>query len=160
LQSNMHELAAQLYLQRRDWSRVQLELNQAATLMKDSRSKYTGYIAKWQAIAESLKNGRVEPELLKIREEAVSSGNPELWRDCDYYIGMVGCQMDQLTFLYFGTPFLSFRRKIQHEAGSDFKLPTHYIRHEGSAPPAQVFDLSTGQMEKTKTHLVPGQLLH
>jgi hypothetical protein len=153
LLGNCLELSSQVHIARREWSDAESVLKEAEGIFSGDRTKYSRFVAKWQAIARSLKERQVHPALVASRELAVASGDWETVRDCDLYMGAINGDEALLRKVYFGTPYASFRRRILDLAKVD-TTGTYLWQAEGETAAVKIFDVRAGG------GLDPGRRMH
>lgn len=161
LYQRSHELGAQLAIEERNWNRADTHLHAAAALLRGAQGTiYTLYLRKWAAVVDSLRNNKVSPEMVIIRKEAAQQRAWEIVRDCDYYIGQITRDPAVLSYLYFGTPFESYRKKLR-ELIIDLPESFHW---QGDRNGNLTFDLTQAQAfeagKEISVQLNAGQALH
>ncbi len=116
------------------------------------------FVAKWAAFADAFEN--VSPTSIagvrRVREMAKRMNHWETLRDCDR--ALAGLTRDEGLFnhVYFGTPFVSFRKKVL--AGAPWmNNPSTYTLGSSTGP---VFDLVKAEMRDGSARLKPGQIMH
>lgn len=114
-------------------------------------------IESWLVVAQyyiSRASQESELRLEKIRTQAEEGNQWEILRDLDYWVGTFHQDKDLLQKVYFGTPFETFRKRLQKK-NPFLSLDTSYLwcvpGGEGTNP--FVFELD-------KTDLKPGQALY
>lgn len=162
LHGNCLELMAQAHVHRRHWPEAFAALERARQAFPDAETKYSHFLFKWGAIAKSLRDGRTHPELVRCRESAVQRHDYETQRECDLYVGLVEKRRALLYHVYFGTPFESYRKRIEALADFDLELPPTFDWSPGGhVESARVFDLTKGKVERSReVGLEAGQLPH
>jgi hypothetical protein len=164
LLGSVHELTAQLEISCKQWDKASYHLNQSAGLLQHAEGSLEALlIEKWQAIADTLKLGKPTESLLAIKERAFSLKQWETVRDCEFYRAKVTKDFNSLVHLYFGTPFLSFKKRILKELHQQFEVPKEYLWEHDSTQKnfgiaSESFNLTTAQSETVA--LPPGQALH
>lgn len=169
LYGNALELAAQLAVLQRNPERAKYFLDQASQRV-GQHSHYSFFIEKWRALSEllELKPGTEPSELVllkmeKLRQKAHSINSWESVRDLDFYIGKYLNHDHLLLSVYFGTPYESYRERIEtilKNRNSD--IPDFYIRKLTDTPAERALSLATGNEigESLANPLKPGQMLY
>jgi hypothetical protein len=83
--------------------------------------------------------------LRRLREQAVQKKRYEVVRDCDFYEGWLASERHLLQKVFVGTPFPSYRARVEAETRGFVKLPDQYRWHLAAAPGA-VSDLGLGKV--------------
>lgn len=160
LYGNSLELTSQLLIAQGDWLGALKHLDQSAHILKSASQMENLFVEKWKAIAESLQSQRVTAELRQLPEKSKAAKHWETQRECELYIAHLENNSSLFSHLYFGTPYESYRRRIQKFAGSSFSPATSYAWSDGGKPRA-LFDLARGSIPgNAKSHLPMGQTLH
>ena len=114
LHGNVLELRAQLAIQTREWDSAISLLAEAAALMRQADGSVGSLqIDKWRVVAMAEKERRAPIELRTIQKRAIEQGQWEAARDCEYHLAKFAQDEPSLLRLYFGTPYGSYRRKIE-----------------------------------------------
>lgn len=87
-------------------------LREAEQLLKSEGDMHLMFVNKWRAIAESLKTKSVKP-LDAFRQLALTSKHWETLRDLDYFRAMLEPDSHWAGWVYFGTPYTSFRKRME-----------------------------------------------
>lgn len=127
------------------------------------QSRYLLQVRKWMAIARSLRDGRVDPDLPRIAKEANRLGQWETARDCEFYQARVSSDRALLIRLWFGTPHESYRRRILDSLGPGARLPAWWDwAGSGSKihPGSRIFELARGELLDGGGAFGPGQACH
>lgn len=162
LYGNSLELRAQIFVSEKKYNQALILLDESRALLESS-GKATLYVEKWQSIANSLKKNEITPSLLNVIEKARLMRHWETVRECELYIAFFEKNIDRFQFIYFGTPYKSFRERIVKMATESFKIPTSYLWVSNSKKPAVIFDIQAGQLigtESEDSQLPVGQVLH
>lgn len=160
LLGNVWELSAQLKLKLSDWDAAIECLEKASSLLQHAENSVSAlFIEKWMAIAKSLKKGVATDQLIAVSERAQKIRQWETIRDCEYYLAKLSGDEAKLLHLYFGTPFVSYRKRIIETLGGSEKLPETYTWCVNDSP-EKIFDLSLSVTEDQRHSLPTGQALH
>jgi tetratricopeptide (TPR) repeat protein len=158
------ELAAQYEIARQNWSKALERLREADIKLRAVGDPLTSlFIKKWFAVARSGEQGGVSPELLRVRDTAVSMGHWETVRDCDFYAAKMSGDFNSLIRLHFGTPFQPFRSKVRKALTEGTNLPKAFYwsgQRTGSLSDPLIFDLASGQSLDLRAKILPGHVLH
>lgn len=124
LLANAHTLEAQVYVEQKNFAKAKLALQQAKDTLVQ-QSLYHSLIKKWTIIVNLLQNCNADSiaRAKDYRQESINNNYWENVRDIDYYLGKVTQDTQLLTRVYYGTPFMSYRRRILKEVGPNLKLP-------------------------------------
>jgi hypothetical protein len=160
LYRNVLELRAQLAIAQNDSSTALIYLQEASTLANQApESVYSLQVSKWIAIARSLRTNEALVDLHDVRTRAIAMRHREIVRDCDFYIAKLQNDRDRLVHIYFGTPYLSLRKKIIETLGSPDQIPQEYLWTDGGTCD-RVFDLRNARMSDGGAGLDVGKALH
>ena len=112
LRANALEIKAQSLLMSRDFAGARATLSSAQELiaMEEGLSKFL--VQKWSGILEALISQSPD-KLLELRQKAIAMSNWESVRDFDFFHTMLDPQSRWANFAYYGTPFRSFRLKLE-----------------------------------------------
>lgn len=166
LKSNAHELYAQIAIFQNKWDQAHHHLSLAYPNGKD-KNKYSLFAEKWKLVCDLRQNCK-NPEKLKellthgqsLKEMALNEKSWEVVRDIDFHISQVTGESQYLTKLYFGTPFLEYKKRIQGLLKkSGIKIPQVFVYEFSEKPSDRIFNLQIGR-EKNGPSLKPGQSLH
>ncbi len=160
------ELGARLEITCGRWRQALIHLKEAEQGLEVLQDPVSDLLVnKWIAVAHSMESGRVTSGLTEARILAANLRQPETVRDCDFYIAKLTRDQDLFTRLYFGTPFDSFRKKIQNSVGAMIELPDCYLwSGDRKGPAKRRFDLvlarDTAGPQRKVAELSPGLALH
>ncbi len=115
LYGNSLELSGHLYLLMKNFSVAKQFLDQANTVLSQTKGKYLFYVKKGYAILEVLTSGG-SPEALAtlkdLRREATELKQWETLRDCDLFEGIATDNQFLLQKILIGTPHSAYRRRL------------------------------------------------
>lgn len=173
LRRNILTLAAQAYIHDQKWSEAVEALHETSNPDYGQASGLDKLLnAKWSLILDLHREGASAE--LKARFEllihgAVELKNYETLRDLDFYRGLFFGDAELLVHVYFGSPYDSYKTKIQiayeERYSKPLRLPSSYAWKLGgsqekkpSAAPRQI-DVLDGRNSYSDHRLKPGQLL-
>lgn len=161
LHGNCLELAAQIAILKSSWSQAESALTAATRVFGASAAVGNLWVRKWRAILASLKSGVPDEQLLQVRKEALASSQWETVRDCDFYQGAIGRDFEKLKYVYFGTPYESYRSKIRSHGGHELIIPESFVwfsLEQGRGP--ELLELVGAKLTSGSASLTPGHVLH
>lgn len=162
LLANALELSSQLAISGGRFSEARSFLSRASALVTASGSTDRLFIEKWAAIANAVEFGEMDA-LRKVEETARARGHFETLREADFFLIALGQVEDRtrLSFLYFGTPYESYRRRIQRKIDVS-GLPSRFERGPSNGSGAEALDLldARGDLAAREEELAPGNLPH
>lgn len=155
---------AQVRIYSGQWAAAKKTLLEASNVMELVGSFDRIYIDKWRAVLEVRKTGANEPsveQLQAVRTLALERGNWETVRDCDYHLVVAKKDVSLASYLFFGTPFPAYRRRLTAESGVTFAPDATYEWIMKSARnPGPRIDTLTGRCGNGPARLKPGQIQH
>jgi len=132
LQGNVLEIMAQHWTGLGNFKESRCLLKQAEKLMAEQEDVHRLFVEKWTVIGAALEE-RDPAGLMHLRPRALKLGHWETLRDLDFYQSMLEPEGLWAPYVYFGTPFAHFRRRL--EKLRDFPEETWVARVR--APQAQ-----------------------
>lgn len=149
---NCHELWGQLHFCEGNYTSARQSLKEAQEVFSNNQSFDQLFIFKWNSIMQALESKSVEP-LLQFRREAIKRHHWESVRDADLFI--LKARFDQKTFdhLYFGTPMLIYRNRVQRETAGIPSESYLFGSENGFC-----FDLQSGRIDGIDFN--PGKKIH
>lgn len=161
LHGNVLELSAENFILQKRWNEAEAILKIASSKLSGTESIYEFLVNKWKAIVR-FSQEPTNPEALHnldlIRIEAASRQHWGTIRECDRFQAIATKDSDLFLYLYFGTPFDSFRLQILHDFGPELKIPQDYVWHPiPSARPISELNLISGFFGRSKAKLKVGQ---
>lgn len=164
LHANALELRAQMYILKHKYSQAENDLNAASKLLQEASVLDDFFVMKWKTLLSI--QGRPTPAVINrfsvLRDEAVKRRHWETVRDSDFYLARFTSDIQLFTHLYHGTPFESFRRRIETNLPRGEAIEPSYLWHlfdGGRGEIAPRLDLKRGEAS-TGAKLKIGQLLH
>lgn len=154
LQSSVHTLRGQGFLQQQKFSLARNEFEAAKSLVSSTQTNDQFYALKWRLLLDGLENKDLHA-FERLRVLAVKNRAWEARRDADLYSLKVDYNRERFVHLYFGTPYKAFREQFSLEHGEIPEQPI-YVLGKKSAPR---MDLRTGQIDG-KEIFSPGHKCH
>lgn len=154
LHGNALEMLSQLAIATGNWGEARQLLQTAERLLGKASATDIYYVQKWKCVLEALETGDCT-SLLNFREEVFRLGHWESVREADFYLMKVRQDENLFHYLYAGTPFQEYRKKIMEAVGERW-APERIFELGDDGP---VFDLSACAFEEREV-LKPGQRPH
>lgn len=129
LNSNAVELSIQIAVQKKDWAKCDNLLRDADLKTESSGPHFKLFVQKWRAIAELMRTDSIENGLGKlrtVRQAARDLGHWETMRDCDFHEAIATKNSLLAQYVYFGTPFQSYQKRLREATSSWLVLPEIY----------------------------------
>jgi len=152
LLANSIELKAQIEIKRGRYSEAHACLEQASQILSEDITSDQLFVEKWKSVLRSIKT-KDPQHLHRFRKTAQEKGGWESVRECDFYLYKLQFDEPIFQFLYFGTPFESYRKRLLEIAHSD--PGTEYLLGTG----ASLFELRSGEFNG-QTGLNLGKKIH
>lgn len=112
LLSNCLEISAQRFVSESNWSEARNSLQRAQLLIRQEQNLDSLFIDKWQAIVLALET-RDAGKLSDFRSRALQLKHWETLRDLDFYQAVLEPDCSWADWVYFGTPFVGFRKRLE-----------------------------------------------
>ncbi|MGE4133774.1 MAG: hypothetical protein AB7F86_19205 [Bdellovibrionales bacterium] len=112
LLANYLEISAQRFISTGGFESALKQLNKANQLLSKDEGPYLMLIKKWIRIVQAVRDSSVE-DLLAFRKEALKVHDWETLRHLDFYVTKLDPHSIWSNRVYFGTPFSSFREKLE-----------------------------------------------
>ncbi|MBX3016443.1 MAG: hypothetical protein KF767_01035 [Bdellovibrionaceae bacterium] len=112
LLGNAYEIQAQSRVAKGQFNEALESLASARELIPESNSADSLFISKWQAIARARRDHSIE-NIQEARSEALQLGHWETLRDLDSQALRIAPTQELACWVYFGTPFASYRRNLE-----------------------------------------------
>lgn len=152
LLGNCFELRAQAYFHLQLISNAESDLTAAFQILQHTNAYDEVLVRKWHAIIESYKQNSINP-LFDFKAYAINKAHWESVRDIDFYMLKMNFNQDKFDYIYFGTPYDSFRSRmineIQAQPSSRFFL---------GDPQGVEISLVTGKYGSQDTHQMSQKL--
>lgn len=113
---NSREMFSQMLIRRGDLALAEVELKKLLIQLESDSTSDLFFVRKWLAIAESLSKGD-DGALQEFRLSALQRGDWESLREADLYLQKLRHNEEEFNHLYFGTPYLAYRQRIELETG-------------------------------------------
>ncbi len=165
LYGNYLELNSSWKIQCRLFYEALTLLDEAHRLLAKAEGTWDALLVeKGIAIAQSARAGKVLPGLHEIKGRAIANGQWEVNRDCDFHIALIERDLPLFEKLYFGTPYQSYRQRIQ-KIMTTIGLDTEFTsRTQFQWPPnanqKNILDLKDGALNGKPLDLKLGQAHH
>ncbi len=169
------ELMAEMAILKGELTAAEIWIVKARELLAGSRSRYEFFVKKWQAILDLLKAPSA-PEpldvLRHVRREALQLKDWETRRDCDFYEALATRNDELYWKVYFGTPYLSYRKRIAQIYQPTAEVPEDYLwtvdgdvageaeKADQNGSPVRVFNMRTAGEEGGEALLTSKPLLY
>ncbi len=124
LLGNLEELKAQYFFQTKKWPEALECLEQAHSYLEKSEMEKL-FVQKWQFLVKLFSHGadaQSQGQWMKLRLHAQGLGHQETVRDLDYHYGYKTRQLNILKYVYWGTPFLSYKALLNQKLISEFSM--------------------------------------
>lgn len=132
--SNCLELLARMALNQKKFSQVQSYLEEASQNLKGSGANSELYVEKWKVLAKLIQQGltpETQAQLMLLQATALQKGNWETLREIDFFKAMALRSKDLFLQVYFGTDFLSYRKRMKRIYKPTFQIPRFYQHFMG-----------------------------
>ena len=157
LLGNALELRGQVHLQSRDLQACAADLDRAIGILSGEKSSDQLFVLKWKAILDGIAQHDPRP-IEKFREIARQRLHWESVRDCDFQILKLAFDPTLFNRLYFGTPYDSFRDRLEREFGSASLSAQFVLGDTREGGPR--LDLASGVWTGTSVAMKPGGKPH
>ena len=158
LLGNSFELKAQLHLRQKKWSLAAEAAQTSMQLLPQSHTTSGLFARKWEAVVECLRSGKTAP-LTRVQKLAVELQHWETVRECDFHKAVARQNQTLLKYLYYGTPFPSYRDKILQRSETELVLPEDAYWN-GTQLKKMKNTLHLKQARFGEMELNPGKALH
>ncbi|MCB0366965.1 MAG: hypothetical protein H6624_02640 [Bdellovibrionaceae bacterium] len=165
LKGNSHELMAQVCFHQNNFLLAREHLDLSYASLKHSKTIGHFFVKKWRVLLDLKTSQSPQKNLASLRalrREATKIKHWESVRDCDFYLQEFSGKSDLFDHLYFGTPYLDFRKRLHRAFPGHGPTPQHYIWHPGRllTHESSYIDLHTGEDPSREIRLKPAQLHH
>lgn len=144
LWANALELRSQIHIGRGDFRSARSELREAGGLLQSFETVEGLFVEKWTAILDALEKN--DPGVLQeFRAKALKLGHWETLRDLDFYRLKIAPQEGAFRWLYFGTPYPAYRRRLREEFAARFAVPAEAWVQHGEGADFEVDPLRVGE---------------
>lgn len=124
LRANALDLRARLFFESGDLPAAENALSEAENLLSGASSYDQLFLVGLRAFFECSKTGDLAA-LDRFRDEAQTRGRFESVREADWFRVRVRSDAELFTKIYFGTPYVGFRRLLGDSCGFDVTARTH-----------------------------------
>ncbi len=162
---NTLELLGEVAFMRKDFERAIQYFEESVLKVKSSNPKYQLHLDKWKVIIRMLSENGSKDSLKQFTE--VRKRVPQIrdWhsiRELELFKAVATNDPKAIMNLYFGTPYVEYRKRILAIWGKPLTIEDSYDRQIGSGPVKKnnVFDVALGLDLSTDSQLKPGQSLH
>lgn len=157
LRANCLELLAQVQVHRGELAGARRVATEARILLGEVGTLESLFARKWEAVATALATGDTR-HMDGIRSLALRLGDWETVREADFFALKVRYDPSVFRHLYYGTPFLPYRRRLIRAFGDhDLSGQKFLIGAGGSAP---TLDLATGETTFGTGTINAGKKIH
>lgn len=156
---SLMELGAQLAVTRMDLGKARRLLEEANSKNIHQDGVIELWINKWLAVVALYEKASTEnfENLVRVRDAAKTFKHWETIRDCDRVLAEIKHDPQFFNYVYFGTPYQSFRDKMLMACQNWAQAPKTFLLGQSQGP---VLDLLTARTQTSDCGLKPGQLLH
>ncbi len=127
---NSYEIRAQAHILLRNFTSASQDLRFAWEALKQAPPRYRLYLEKWNAVnllTQNAENSTALKSLRKTRDAAYDMGEWEVTRECDFYEARATQNQELYSYLYCGTPFDHFRKKLRDSEFCWAKIPLSFL---------------------------------
>ncbi len=117
LYANSQELKGQILIQSEKWIEAKNQLHEAKKLHEGDNQLYKLFVDKWLLISKMFTDSFDKSKVTDFIQKASELNNPQSIRDILFFSAKRTTDEGLYRLLYFGTPFKSYRKTIQGEAG-------------------------------------------
>ncbi|MCB0386514.1 MAG: hypothetical protein KDD43_14065, partial [Bdellovibrionales bacterium] len=165
LKGNSHELLAQVFFNQKKYPEARKQLELSYQSLKHSKTIGHFFVKKWRVLLElkTHKNPKdILPSLHALRREATKMKHWESVRDCDFYFLDITEDPQLFDYLYFGTPYQDFRKRLHAAHPNHPSISPSYIWHPGQPKQkgSEYLDLKAGVDFGRHLDIKPAQLHH
>ncbi len=166
LRGNALELCGEIALENRDFDRARALFEESAEQLQSANPRYRLYLEKWKVIIKMLKESGSKNSMLEcqtLRKKVAEVHDWNSLREIELYKAVVKKDYEAVKYLYYGTPYLEYRKHILSTWGRPLKADEdHYDRKigPGTIQAKNVFDIATGKDLLTGAQLKIGQNMH
>jgi tetratricopeptide (TPR) repeat protein len=153
LKGNCFEIRAQVHLQLRDFKRMREDLNEAARIFAFEDTFDQFFVHKWQTVLKAFEDSETMG-LVALRSQAIGRQDFETAREADLFRLQIRFDQSLLHHLYFGSPYASYRRRIEAVLGRKPEVNEYIYGETGGI----LFDVAKGVVAGAE--LKRGKLIH
>ena len=146
IQSYCYELLGQTYLGCLDFAQANRSFLKAGSESQHSSTSVPFMVKKWLAITQLLENETAESaELDAVIKEAIERRDFETVRTCDFHRAVALKDEALAKKVFFGTPHVKLRQKIQDAVSGFCTLGDRYEQCGSGAGGGRFFDMQSGK---------------
>ncbi len=130
IHGNVLKYLAELKVETEEFEDAKKLLVRAEKIVQQFGARDGFYIRKWQTVIDVLSSkgsAKALKSLEAIQKEALEKQYYETVRDCDFIKAKCTHDFKTLCHLYFGTPFLGYKKRILRDWKETVVLPDQYI---------------------------------
>lgn len=168
LLGNAYELLSQVSIAQGEYAQALDLLSKAEEILRGNQSSSLLFVEKWQSIVGLLRepnSAEAKTRFLAVRQKAAERKNWETIRSCDFYYSYATQDLETSKKVYFGTPFIPYRKMVEQQLGADLFSDEKYLwipqwdipKVHKNLKTLSVTDLS---YEGRSVPIKQGQLLH
>jgi tetratricopeptide (TPR) repeat protein len=154
LAAHCNLIHANIYLAQGDVQKARPFVERAAPILSQGTAHEREILAQRYACLDAFDTKQIEP-LVEYRKKAIQNSNWLAARETDFEILMTEFDERRFSYLYFGTPFEGYRRRLVRQFGMEPAAQTYLYGAAGS----RSLDMSTGILSDGKT-LSAGKKTH
>lgn len=162
LMGNCRELRAQIFYRSGNYGGCEAYLKIGKTGKDDSEFNLTNlYEQKWLSFSRIARDGwgnQSQAAWQTLRENAVRRQHWETIRECDLFKAKITQDHDLFMSVYFQTPFLSYRQKMQMEFGNQIDIPDQWTLKFGQETSSTLDLVSTSDEDLRQGKLLSNLL--
>ena len=155
LLGNCHELRTQVHLGRGHFAKAEADLEVASKLFTGAGGLDLFFVQKWKAILNSLETGSTE-QIQGLLAAARDRRDWESLREATLFSLKADFKRAEFNHLFFGTPFVSYRERIQTYLGQGPNSSSYILGSHESG----VLDLQSGVLSGRTSSLKAGRKIH
>ncbi len=151
LWGNALELQAEIALGNRDFDQAMMFFKESADKLKSANPRYRLYLEMWNIIIKMLKEKGSKNSLLEynqLRKKVAEINDWNSLREMELYKAVVTKDLEAITYLYYGIPYLEYRKRILSIWGKPLKSNDEYYDRKigpGTPKAKKIFDIAAGK---------------
>lgn len=166
LRGNALELRGEIAFQNREFDRALELFEDSAKNLQSANPRYSLYLEKWKIIVKMLRENGSQGSLAEchqLRKKVAEIHDWNSLREIDLYKAVVQKDVKAITYLYYGTPYLEYRKRILSAWEGPLNLDDDIYERKigpGAFQEKRIFDIATGKDFFTGAQLKAGQSMH
>ncbi len=166
LLGNALELRGEIALENRDFDQALKIFKESAENLKSANPRYKLYQEKWEIIVKMLKGNGSKKSLLEcgqLRKKVAAIHDWNSLREIELYKAIVTNDLQGITYLYYGSPYLEYRKRIVSAWGRSLNTDNECYDRKigpGAVQGKKVFDIAAGKDLFSGEQLKVGQNMH